>query len=81
MAMLLFHLVERTGCVTDIKLCSKIDSTPAERYGIQIYGLDTSYPDWGFLFSFSVPSGNTKDGVSNSPWPFSSTLFTIDYLL
>jgi hypothetical protein len=29
MAMLLFHLVERTGCVTDIKLCIKIDSTPA----------------------------------------------------
>jgi hypothetical protein len=31
MAMLLFHLVERTGCVTDIKLCSKIDSTPASQ--------------------------------------------------
>jgi len=29
MAMLLFHFVERTGCVTDIKLCSKIDSTPS----------------------------------------------------
>jgi hypothetical protein len=29
MAMLLLHLVERTGCVTDIELCSKIDSTPA----------------------------------------------------
>lgn len=64
--MLLFHLVEMTVCVTDFKLCSKIDSTPASH----LRGMAFKYMAWTLAILIEVSCSFSQ-----------SQLFTIDYLL